>query len=311
MSNKKTNLLAKLALLVVAILWGSSLTVVKEASHELNPNFILAIRFSLSAILLAIIFIKKLKGLTKDDIKHGLIIGIFLFLAYTSQTIGVTFADPGRSGFLSASYCVIVPFLSWIIFKKKPDKFNIAAAILCVSGIFFISMSKSTSSSQNDLAWLGDLLALLSGFLFASHIVAVSALAKGKDPIVMTILQFVMAAILSWIVAIFIEDNSSISISRTSLFELLYLSIMCTAVALLLQNVGQKYTDPSTASLILGFESVFGILIPVLLGIETLTVYSVIGFALVFLAIIVSETKLSFITGKDYSDSSDYNNKDE
>ena len=77
--------------------------------------------------------------------------------------------------------------------------------------------------------------------------------------------------------------------------ELLYLAIFCTTIALLLQNIGQKYTDESSAAIILGFESVFGILIPVLLGIEKLTTNSIIGFVMIFAAIIISETKLSFI----------------
>ena len=148
---------------------------------------------------------------------------------------------------------------------------------------------------DNPLAWLGDLLALLSGLLFASHIIAVSALARGRDPIVMTILQFIMAAVLSWITTIVVEDNSNLVVTSRSVMELLYLAVMCTAVALLLQNIGQKYTNPSTAAIILGFESIFGILIPVLIGIESLTVFSVIGFVFIFAAILVSETKLSFL----------------
>lgn len=216
-------------------------------------------------------------------------------MAYSSQTLGVKFADPGRSGFLSASYCVIVPFLGWIVFKQRPDRYNLSAAALCITGIFFISLSGSSAHVDNPLAWLGDLLALLSGLLFASHIIAVSALAKGRDPIVMTILQFIMAAVLSWITTIVIEDNSHIVVTSRSVMELLYLAVMCTAVALLLQNIGQKYTNPSTAAIILGFESIFGILIPVLIGIESLTVYSVIGFVFIFAAILVSETKLSFL----------------
>ncbi len=301
MDNKKINLLSKLALLIVAILWGSSLTVVKQSSQTFNPNFILAIRFTLAAILLSIIFWKRLRQAKSDDIRNGLIIGCFLFAAYSSQTLGVRFADPGRSGFLSASYCVIVPFLAWIVFKTKPDKYNLSAAVLCVTGIFFISLSGGQSTSENPLAWLGDLLALLSGVLFASHIVAVSALAKDRDPIVMTILQFIMAASLSWVTTFVVEDNSHIIVTSRSVFELLYLAVMCTAVALLLQNIGQKYTNPSTAAIILGFESIFGILIPVMLGIESLTVFSVIGFFFIFAAILVSETKLSFLKGKELS----------
>ncbi|MDU1832082.1 MAG: DMT family transporter [Finegoldia magna] len=299
MDKKKANLLAKLALLIVAILWGSSLTVVKQSSKTFNPNFILAIRFTLAAILLSIIFWKRLRQAKYDDIKNGLLIGIFLFMAYSSQTLGVKFADPGRSGFLSASYCVIVPFLGWIVFKQRPDRYNLSAAALCITGIFFISLSGSSSHVDNPLAWLGDLLALLSGLLFASHIIAVSALARDRDPIVMTILQFIMAAVLSWITTIVVEDNSNLVVTSRSVMELLYLAVMCTAVALLLQNIGQKYTNPSTAAIILGFESIFGILIPVLIGIESLTVFSVIGFVFIFAAILVSETKLSFLKKKE------------
>lgn len=294
------NKLAKLGLLITAILWGSSLTVVKGATDTFNPNFILMVRFAISAILLAIIFNKKVRKATKDDLKAGFIVGFFLFIAYSSQTLGVTYADPGRSAFLSASYCVIVPFLSWAVTKHRPDKYNMWAAAIAIVGIYLISKSgveKGTSifNASKEML-LGDGLALLSGILFAAHIVAVKIFTKGKDPIVMTIFQFTGAAVLSAIVTLFFEDNSNMVInSSRPILELLYLAIFCTTVALLLQNIGQKYTDESSAAIILGFESVFGILIPVLLGIESLTPMSIVGFVLMFAAIMISETKLSFL----------------
>ena len=294
------NKLAKLGLLITAILWGSSLTVVKGATDTFNPNFILMVRFAISAILLAIIFNKKVRKATKDDLKAGLIVGFFLFIAYSSQTLGVTYADPGRSAFLSASYCVIVPFLSWAATKHRPDKYNMWAAAIAIVGIYLISKSgveKGTSifNASKEML-LGDGLALLSGILFAAHIVAVKVFTKGKDPIVMTIFQFTGAAVLSAIVTLIFEDNSNMVInSSRPILALLYLAIFCTTVALLLQNIGQKYTDESSAAIILGFESVFGILIPVLLGIESLTPMSIAGFILMFAAIMISETKLSFL----------------
>ena len=294
------NKLAKLGLLITAILWGSSLTVVKGATDTFNPNFILMVRFAISAILLAIIFNKKVRKATKDDLKAGFIVGFFLFIAYSSQTLGVTYADPGRSAFLSASYCVIVPFLSWAVTKHRPDKYNMWAAAIAIVGIYLISKSgveKGTSifNASKEML-LGDGLALLSGILFAAHIVAVKIFTKGKDPIVMTIFQFTGAAVLSAIVTLFFEDNSNMVInSSRPILEILYLAIFCTTVALLLQNIGQKYTDESSAAIILGFESVFGILIPVLLGIESLTPMSIVGFVLMFAAIMISETKLSFL----------------
>ena len=295
--NKKIDLLAKLALLITAFLWGTSLTFVKTASATFNPNFILGIRFIVAAAVLSIIFHKKLKMLNKENIISGFIIGFFLFIAYSSQTLGVTFADPGRSAFLSASYCVIVPFLFWIVDRAKPDKYNIMAAVFCVTGIFFIAMSNSTGSlfptTYEEL--MGDGLALLSGVLFASHIVAVAKFSKGKDPFLMTILQFVAAGILSWITTFVFEDNSHIIWNTRPVLEVLYLALMCTCVALLFQNLGQKHTDPNSAAIILGFESIFGILFPWMLGMEQITVKSLVGFILIFCAIIISETKLSFL----------------
>lgn len=298
--NRDKDKLAKLGLLITAILWGSSLTVVKQSANTFNPNFILMVRFGLSAIILAIIFRKKLKGSTKDDIKAGMIVGVFLFMAYSSQTLGVTYADPGRSAFLSASYCVIVPFLSWAVTKNKPDKYNVVAAIIAVIGIYFISKSgvekgSSILNASKEMR-MGDGLALLSGVLFASHIVAIKIFTKGRDPIQMTIYQFASAAVIAAIVTLIFEDNSNITISSyRPVVELLYLAIFCTTIALLLQNIGQKYTDESSAAIILGFESVFGLLIPVLLGIEKLTTFSIVGFVLLFIAIMISETKLSFL----------------
>ena len=296
----KMSFLAKLILLIVAVLWGTSLTVVKSAADVFKPNFILAIRFTIASIILIVIFHKRLFKARKNEIKAGMIIGIFLFVSYSSQTLGVTFTTPGRSGFLSASYCVMVPFIYWITNKIKPDKFNIFAAIFCVLGIFFIAMAgeSNLSFSSNIRQLYGDGLALLSGFLFASHIVSVTRFGKGKDPFVLTIMQFITSALLSWIVTFIFEDNSFTKISTRPILEVLYLSIMCTAIALLLQNIGQKYTDPSSASIILGCESIFGVILPVAIGVESLTFNSFIGFVLIFIAIIISETKLSFILNK-------------
>lgn len=296
--SKKKGLLGKILLLIVAILWGSSLTVVKVAQATFEPNMILAIRFTVSALILSIIFWKKLREMDKSDVKNGLIIGVFLFMAYSVQTIGVGYTDPGRSAFLSASYCVIVPFLAWIAMKKRPDKFNIIAAAFTIVGIYFVSMAGGDGGSvfdQGKEAIMGDGFALLSGVLFAAHIVAVTKLSKGKDPILMTILQFIMAAVLSIIVTLVFEDNSNIVLTKTAFLEVGYLAVMCTTVALLLQNIGQKYATASSAALILATESIFGILIPVFMGIESLTTNKIIGFVLIFIAIIISETKLSFL----------------
>lgn len=296
MKSKVRALLARLALLVTAVVWGSSLTVVSAIKDAFTPNMLLALRFSLACVLLALIFAPHLKKIDKDYVLSGLIIGFFLFVAYSSQTIGVTSANgaPGRSGFISASYCVIVPFLTWLFMGEAPDRYNIIAAILCILGLFFVFYPELAKSANVSLS-RGDLYALMSGLLFALHIVAVAKWGAGKDPFLITILQFATAAVLSLIVSLIFEKPSFHTVSGPALFALGYLAIMCTALALLFQTIGQRYTPSSTAALILGTESVFSIIFAVIFAGEELTASSVVGFVLIFCAIIVSETKLQFL----------------
>lgn len=290
MKTKNITLLAKLALFTAALIWGSSFFVVKNTVDIFPPNMLLAIRFTLACILLGVIYRRKLCLINKDYLISGAIIGLFLFLAYCSQTIGITGTTSGKNAFLTAIYCVIVPFLYWIVNHTRPDRYNFIAAFLCFTGIGFVSLT------QNLTIGTGDLLTLLGGFLFAVHMVAVAKLTQGRDAILLTILQFGFAAIFSWVVTLIFETAPKISdISAGSIFSMLYLVIFASAAALLLQNVGQKYTPPSSASLILSLESVFGVLFSVIFLGDKLTVRLVIGFILIFISIIVSETKLSFL----------------
>ena len=208
--------LGRFYLLIVAILWGSSLTVVKSAQAVFKPNMLLAFRFSIACIILSIIFYKKIKNMTREDLKSGTMIGIVLFLAYSVQTIGVGYTDPGRSAFLSASYCVIVPFISWLVIKHKPNRFHVIAAVFCIIGIYFVSVFGESSKAVGNNAILGDGLALLSGVLFASHIVAVTKFSEGRDPILMTIIQFLVAAVLAVITSLLFEDNFPIVFEKKS-----------------------------------------------------------------------------------------------
>ena len=296
MNTNLVKILSRLALLVTAIVWGSSLVVVSLMKDAFAPNMVLAIRFSVASLVLALIFAPRFRRYNLSYLINGTIIGIFLFIAYSSQTIGVTTAGgaPGRSGFISASYCVIVPFLAWIFMKERPDFYNILAAILCVAGLFFV-FYKDLISSANVAITSGDFYALLSGLLFAAHIVSVAKFGKGKDPILITITQFATAALISIFVTFIFEDNSKIILNKGSILGIGYLAIMCTAVALLFQTIGQSYTPSSTAAIILGLESIFSIIFAVIWAGEELTIFSLVGFFFIFVAILVSETKLSFL----------------
>ena len=106
---------AKAALILVAILWGSSLVVAKSSIDHISPSMLIAMRFTIACALLSAVFFRKLKGIAHEDVISGAKIGAFLFGAYWIQTVGVSLAMPGKSGFLSSIYCVLVPFTTWVM----------------------------------------------------------------------------------------------------------------------------------------------------------------------------------------------------
>lgn len=281
-------MLPKLALFMAAFIWGSSFFIMKDTVDVFPPYILLGFRFTIASILLSVVFFKKLRQINLDYIWRSGVIGLFLFLGYSTQTIGITETTPGKNAFLTAIYCVIVPFLFWAVDRSRPDIYNFMAAIVCISGIGLVSLKGDFSIG------FGDAFTLLGGFLYAGHLVAVAKLGKGKDPIIITILQFGFAALLSWGMGVIFEKFPT-RWETGNIIGLLYLAVFATAVALLFQNIGQKWTHPSAAAIILSLESVFGVMFSVMFYGEQLTLRLLIGFVLIFAAVIISETKLSFI----------------
>lgn len=292
--------IGSVALFLAAFVWGTSFVMMKDVSEKLPPSLLLALRFTLGCVLLSVVFIKRLKKLDRTYIVPGIVIGALLFSAYLVQTYGLIGTTPGKNAFLTASYCVITPFLFWFISKKRPDRFHLLAAIVCLTGIFFISVDFGGESLMT--VALGDVLTLICGFFYAAHIVAITMMANDKDPILITIFQFGVAAVLSWGTYAILSPLGVAPVTATEAditsiaVQIVYLSVMCTAVAIGLQNFGQKYAHPTSAAVILTFEAVFGALFSLILGKEEgFTVWRALGFVLMFAAVIISETKLSFL----------------
>lgn len=291
MKQSRIHIGAKAALFGATLIWGSSFLIVKNSMDIMQPHMLLAFRFTIGCLLLSVLFHKKLKLLNKDYFIRGGVIGLCLFLGYSFQTIGITDTTPGKNAFLTTIYCVLVPFLFWLADKKKPDIYNIFAAVLTILGVGLVSLNGDFSIR------LGDLFTLVGGVAFAFHIVAVTKFGRDKDPILLTILQFGYAALISWIIALTFEDIPT-QWNTEMLAGLFYLAVFATAIGLLLQNIGQKYTNPAPAAIILSLESVFGVLFSVAFYHEQITLKLFVGFLFIFSAVIISETKLSFLSGK-------------
>lgn len=296
--HKETSVLARFAspLIVLAtIIWGSSFVVMKSSVDVLPTFWLLAIRFTFSALVLAVVFIKRWKVLDRQYLIGGTVMGFCLFVAYAFQTFGLEQTTSGKNAFFTAVYCVIVPFLYWVIAKRRPDKFNILAAFLCIAGIALVSVTGSNATAFN----MGDVLTLIGGFFFAAHIVAVAKYSEGRDIFILTTLQFASFALFSWIGVLITRPALTPGVFDQSLiFSLAYLVIFASCGALLFQNIGQKYTAPSTAAVLLSLEAPFGVFFSILFANERPTPLMFVGFALIFLAVVCSETKFSFLRKK-------------
>ena len=287
--------LAKPMLFAAALIWGSSFFMMKNALDAVPTFFLLAIRFTAGAVLLALICLPRWKQFMKRDyLWRGAVMGAFLFLAYSVQTFGLAGTTPSKNAFLTAVYCVLVPFFYWAVMKKRPDRYNILAAVLCVTGVGFVSLTENFT-----VTW-GDWLTLVCAIFYAAHIVAVAKVSPGKDIYLLTVFQFAFAGLYAWIGGFLTETFPVQALSDPGvIMPLVYLCVMATTVALLFQNVGQVWSDPSSAAVILSLESVFGVLFSVLFYHDPVTLRLIIGFALIFVAVLCSETKFSFLRKKD------------
>lgn len=280
---KNYGFLGRLALLGTAIIWGTSFVILKSTLGSVSTLWLLSIRFSISAIILMAFAARRLKKMDRRTVKGAVLMGVCLALAYIVQTYGLVYTTAGKNAFLTATYCVLVPFLAWGIYKRKPGANNIIAAVLCITGIGFVSLSTGFDDIN-----IGDVLTLFCGIFYAFQIIMMENYIDGGDSLAISAVEFSMAAVICVAGALIFEPFPS-DIPHEAYFSLAYLSVMCTAVCFFLQAWGMRYTPASTAAVIMTLEAVFGAFLSIALGYEQLTPRLAIGFALIFAAVLMSE----------------------
>lgn len=288
MNKKSTQVFASLGLLLTAAVWGFAFVVVKDSLDYVGSVYMVAIRFSIAAIGLAIIFCKRLKKIDKKHLLMGGVTGLFLFLAYLVQTIGCSYTTAGKNAFLTTIYVILIPLISWPLYKKRPQWHVFLAAGLSLTGIGLLALGGDDISGIN----IGDILTLLCGLFFALHILWTEKCNKeGCDTIIITMLQFAFAAFFGWILAPFMDGAFPIAAVQTPkvVLSMLYLGLFSSMICFSLQNIGLKYVQSSLASLFLSFESVFGVLFSTIFLHETLTLKMAAGCMLIFSAIVIAE----------------------
>lgn len=284
-SEKRTRMLAIVGFLFVTIIWGSSFVVTKTSMDVISLTYLLAYRFSIAAVGLVLIFWKQVKTMTWFDIRLGSMLGILLFISYYFQTYGLKYTTASKNAFITTLYVIIVPFLYWMFNKIKPRRNNMIAAVIAVIGLALISLKGDLTVNY------GDFLTLICSFFYGLHMVLLGKYTARCNPIKLTVLQMAVAGICSWIVAMTFEGpfNPGVFADPGILISILYLGVIASMFCFFLQTVGQTYLSPNTTSILLSFESVFGLLFSVIFLKELVTGRMLFGCVLMLAAAILSE----------------------
>lgn len=286
--NKK--LKGSLALLLGTLIWGSCFVAQSVGMDHIGPFTFQAVRCALAVIglLPVIALMDKLGGRSfikgwcdKKLWKAGLLCGIPLFIATGFQQVGLVYTSAGKAAFLTAMYIVMVPVLG--LFLKRKFSFMIPISVaLAVAGLYFLSCVGVTEVNP------GDIVMLFCAIAFAVQILFVDRFAPQVDALRLNCLQALVCAVCSGILTIFTEEVT-VSGLLDCWLPLCYAGFLSMGAAYALQIVGQKYIEPTTASLIMSLESVFAVLSGWLLIGETLTSWEAIGCVLMFAAVILSQ----------------------
>lgn len=269
------------ALLFVTLVWGSTFALVKEALNNIGPFYFLAVRFSLSSFIMLIIFRRSFK---EHRVMPGYILaGVFLFLGYVFQTIGLKYTSASNAAFITGLSVVIVPFLEIFFMKRRLPFTSIIGAFSSTIGLWFLTGLHSFSMSY------GDLLILICAFCFAFQIITVGLYSPNSNTGIISTTQVTVVAVLSWISIPIFRESLGRAISFTVVWAIVITSIFATVLAFYIQALAQKSINPTTVALIFATEPVFGGLFGYLLLGETLSASALVGAALILLGMILTQ----------------------
>lgn len=272
--------LAHFGLFYSAAVWGSTFFLVKWCLLSINPVILVGYRFTLAAIILGGFLVIRRRDLFAH-LREGLVLGLFLWLLYVPQTIGLGITTASNSGFITGTFVIFVPIFSFVVFHRAPPLTGIISALVSLTGLWFLTRGLQSVNS-------GDLLTIITAMAYAIHILFIDRFVKGgADPYILSFQQFLFVGLAS-LIAGFIFKLPFTLASTGVIWVIFFLALFPTISAFVIQLVAQKFTSPIRVSLIFAFEPVFAGLFAWTLGREPFAPHRAVGGLLVFLALIIS-----------------------
>ncbi|MDW7614643.1 DMT family transporter [Peribacillus simplex] len=287
------NKTADFSLLFVVFIWGVTFVMVQNALSFLEPFTFNAVRFFMAFVFLLIPYIstlhKKGKNWNKGLFKAGFHIGVWLFLGYGLQTIGLNYTTPAKTGFITGLSVVMVPVFSLLLLKHRLSRNTIIGVTAATVGLYLMTFADRSNLN------IGDLLVFLCAISFAMQIITTARYAKTLPALPLTLIQISTVSLLSYVSAFIFKENHSIIFSSEVMLQkdvwtaLLVMAALATAFAFFAQTFFQAYTTPTRVALIFSMEPVFAALSSYILIGEKLTSASIIGCAFIFLGMILAD----------------------
>lgn len=285
---------AELFLLLTAISWGLSFPLIKIGLVYVSPFTFVFFRFLITVIIFVIIFRKKISKIKFKEFKYGFILGVFLYIGFITQTIGLKYTSAGNSAFITGTNIILIPFIQILLVKTKPKVENIVGIIIVVIGLSFLTDIKNADFN------FGDFITLFCAASFAIYIVLLDKYYKSTGYFELIYGQFISVAFLSLLGMIFIEymmyDEVYFELNYESAFTLIFTSLFATLLGLYIVIKYQKYTTPVRAGLIYNMEQIFAVIFAYIIINELLSFNQVIGAVIMFTGLLISEFYREFIS---------------
>jgi len=286
-------------LLLTAFIWGIAFVFQKDGMNYVGPFTFLFFRGIIASMILIplsfIIDYKKENINNKKDYKieiiAGILSGLFLFLGSAFQQVGLTKVSASKGGFLTSTYIVMVPIFG-LLFKKKTNLKNWICILISLVGFYILSSGNELFIGEFIKPDLYDVIVLLGAVFFAFQILVIDKYVDKVSAVRLNGYAFLIVSIISGIIALFIE-NLTLEGFKGAFVSILYVSIFSSVIAYTLQIVGQKYTKPEVATLLMSLESVFALLGGLVFLGESLLLSEIIGCVIIFLCVVVCEMNFS------------------
>lgn len=283
------SLKAHILLILVTFVWGATFVQIKDALHDITPLLFNAVRMTLAAVVLAVIYRKQVAVLRKPALKAGLLVGLFLALGYEFQTTGLNLTTPSKSGFLTGVSVVLVPVFLVIFWKKRVKAWTALGVVSAFVGLYLLTVPAGEGLNSDFASVnMGDLLTLICAISFAFQIILLGRASQRHPFEQIAFLQVGTSAVLLFVLAPMMESTHVVWSSRVIL-AILVTGILGTAVAFTIQAWAQQFLPPTNAALIFSLEPVFAWLTSyVVLG-ERLGARAALGAVLILAGVLVSE----------------------